>query len=971
MSARSPAKVSHLEQGRLTALDGIRAFAVLAVIAFHAGVPGVEGGLLGVDVFFVLSGYLITSILRREFAADTPSPSAPLMRRARRLLPALFILLLGVAAYAHFYAATLNLASIRADAASTLLYLANWHFILSSQGYFAQSAAPSPLLHTWSLGVEEQYYLIWPLAAVFVMRRFGPRGLAWTAGLGALASATVMGVLFAEGFSIDRLYYGTDTRAQALLVGSFLGAVGVAGSGRYSPNAGAASVPPGGGPGGRSASSARHTWCGPVTSSGARRPSCTRGLPAVALATGAVIVAVVTWPGSVLARVLSVSALTYIGRISYGLYLYHWPLFLVVDHHHTGLSGASLLAVRLALTFAVATASFFLVEEPIRTGRLVRHWRAAASTAVAVAITAGAVVAATVTPVGAVPHTVARAIPPAERDQLVAARAFAADPVRFAMFGDSISDTLGVGLRDQSKQHYGIREFLDSKIGCDLDPNLKVFMGGIVGPAVPGCPDWRRTWKQDIDAARPEVAGLLVGRWEVADHYYDGHWTHVGQPLWDDHLLNELNTAVDILSSDGAKVIVFTTPFVNPSNEEPNGTPFSENQPSRVLAYNKLVRQLAAQRPGLVTVIDLNKLVDPQGHFHDRRRRARRPLDRRHPHHAGRRRVAPAVHPADHRPPGPRCRGGRSRRSKRTSRRRPARTSAQFPARSAGVALVPPLRQGGPGAAGRGPRWPRTGGPGRGPRAGGARGPTGSAAPAGRARRRPSRRRSPVLVVRPGHPGDPETDVGPEHPPGALGHGLGRRPAHHRAPGTPSTGASPPVVGDDRSPEPGAGAGDVHQPGGDRARRSRTRPGPGSGPRRLGGRPPPAPSSGRRARRRCRRALGQDGAAPPLLGVEQGPTASLGAGPGREAHLDALDAAGQEGDGHVRSSPTVGTVARRRGRRCGPRGPRPAPTRWSPTCAGPGSRSPPPRRLGQPAPEVGQDGPLEHLGHLVGHPGTA
>jgi peptidoglycan/LPS O-acetylase OafA/YrhL len=616
VSARSPSKVSSLEQGRLTALDGIRAFAVLAVIAFHAGVPGVGGGLLGVDIFFVLSGYLITSILRREFAdRHAIALGAFWIRRARRLLPALFILLLGVAAYAHFYAATLNLASIRADAASTLLYVANWHFIFSSQGYFAQSAAPSPLLHTWSLGVEEQYYLIWPLAAVFVMRRFGPRGLAWTAGVGALASATAMGVLYAEGFSIDRLYYGTDTRAQALLVGSFLGAVGVGRRWQVLPERWSAST-----------AGRRIGWALGLLGAAYLVWAChifggqeaflyQGGFLLVALATGAVIVAVVTWPGSLLARVLSLSALTYVGRISYGLYLYHWPLFLVVDHHHTGLSGASLLAVRLALTFAVATASFFVVEEPIRTGRLVRHWRAAAGTAVAVAVTAGAVVLATVAPVGAVPPAVARTIPPAERDQLVAAQAFTTDPVRFAMFGDSISDTLGVGLRVRSKQHYGIREYLDSKIGCDLDANLKVFMGGIVGPAVPGCPDWRRTWKQDIDAARPEVAGLLVGRWEVADHYYDGHWTHVGQRLWDDHLLNELNTAVDILSSDGARVIVFTTPFVDPSNEEPNGTPFSENQPSRVLAYNRLVRTLATERPGLVTVIDLNKLVDPQGHF--------------------------------------------------------------------------------------------------------------------------------------------------------------------------------------------------------------------------------------------------------------------------------------------------------------------------------------------------------------------
>ncbi len=165
---------------------------------------------------------------RHHPARDGSGPNGPAAS-----CPPCSSVLVGVAVYAHFDAGSLDLSSIRGDAVATLLYVANWHFILSDQGYFAQAAAPSPFLHTWSLAVEEQYYLFWPLIALFVVRRWGIPKLAVTAAVGAVASAALMVSLYAAGFSVDRLYYGTDTRAQALLVGSFLGAVGSHGSDRF------------------------------------------------------------------------------------------------------------------------------------------------------------------------------------------------------------------------------------------------------------------------------------------------------------------------------------------------------------------------------------------------------------------------------------------------------------------------------------------------------------------------------------------------------------------------------------------------------------------------------------------------------------------------------------------------------------------------------------------------------------------
>jgi hypothetical protein len=111
------------------------------------------------------------------------------------------------------------------------------------------------------------------------------------------------------------------------------------------------------------------------------------------------------------------------------------------------------------------------------------------------------------------------------------------------------------------------------------------------------------------------VVGLLIGRWEVSDHLYEGHWVHIGDPVWDRHLVADLNDIVDILSSDGAKVVFFTVPYVDPPNEAANGTPFPENEPSRMKAYNQLLVGVAHSRRKVVSVIDLNKLMDPGGHY--------------------------------------------------------------------------------------------------------------------------------------------------------------------------------------------------------------------------------------------------------------------------------------------------------------------------------------------------------------------
>jgi peptidoglycan/LPS O-acetylase OafA/YrhL len=611
-SAGVVAKDTHT---RAAALDGMRGVAVLAVLAFHAGLPWAKGGLLGVDIFFVLSGFLITSLLVREHRErGTIRLSAFWGRRARRLFPALFLLLLGIALFAHLYAAQLDLGQVRADALSTLLFVANWHFIASSQGYFAHAAAPSPLLHMWSLGVEEQYYVVWPVVGLLVLRRFGPRVLAWVAGAGAAASALAMGAMYASGVSLDRLYYGTDTRAQTLLVGSSLGALASVTLSRLSPS-GVAGRSVRRAVGAMGLAGAVFVLWACATLNGQEPFLYEGGFLLIALAVAAVISAVVTLPRSAMSRVCALGGLAYAGRISYGLYLYHWPLFLAIDHARTGLSGTPLLAVRMALTFGVSVASFELWERPIRERRLLRGWRAPVG-----AVAAGAMATAAV--LGATGAAAASTAPSMATDTAGAARPLftATHPVVSLATGDSLALTLNFGLGWQSER-WGVHFVTGSgagagvQLGCDLDPDSTVIVGGMVSQAAQGCVDWPRKWARLVQMYDPDVVTVLLGRWETSDRLYRGHWTHVGNADFDAHLSAELGQAVRILSARGAKVVLFTMPYVDPSTEAANGVPFPENSPGRVDAYNALLRTVASAHKGVATVVDLNRLLDPDGHY--------------------------------------------------------------------------------------------------------------------------------------------------------------------------------------------------------------------------------------------------------------------------------------------------------------------------------------------------------------------
>jgi hypothetical protein len=203
----------------------------------------------------------------------------------------------------------------------------------------------------------------------------------------------------------------------------------------------------------------------------------------------------------------------------------------------------------------------------------------------------------------------------AQHAALLHAGAYGSHPVRLMVLGDSIALTLGMGLSVNAKEQYGVTVTDDATVGCDLDPQLQVFTQGQAGPATPGCDNWRGLWPFVMAGQRPQVVALGLGRWEVSDHLLDGHWVHIGEPAWNAHLTADLQSAITILHSFGARVVLLTMPYVDPRDRQPSGQPWSENAPARVRAYNALVRQVAAGHPGVVSVIDLNRMLSPGGGY--------------------------------------------------------------------------------------------------------------------------------------------------------------------------------------------------------------------------------------------------------------------------------------------------------------------------------------------------------------------
>jgi peptidoglycan/LPS O-acetylase OafA/YrhL len=599
--------------GHVPALDGLRAVALLGVLTFHQRFAWAPGGFLGVSTFFTLSGFLIARLALAEWGRTGGlSLGAFWERRARRLLPATVVT---VAAVAVLAAATgIGGQAVHGDLLAALGYVANWRFVATSGDYAHLFTDPSPVAHMWSLAIEEQFYLLFPAVFVLVMRGGRSRRLARGALVwGVLAAASFAAAARASaGGNSGIAYYATFTRAGEVLVGVVAAYAMVARPGRSvlaSPaGRGVAAVASPLALGGLA-------WLWHVTSLGA--PGLFRGATALNAALTATVVVAVAVPGNPLARLLGARPLRLVGVVSYGAYLLHWPAFLVLDARRTGIDAAPrLFAVRLAVTLALATASYVLVEAPVRF-RL-RVGRARLGAALASALVAAAVLAV------AVPVR-----PIAGQDVGVAGRAegwrlgpTGAGVPHVLLVGDSVAWSVGPSFTAWNEAHPGDQLAVEgyTPFGCPLgghDVPLHMF-GGPWEPWAE-CLAWHADLADVVARSDADVVVFTSGVFELGTRRIDGRWVHIGQRTYDRWLRGRLDALADLLASLDVPVLWTTFPHVRLHDADDPTRPAEEvdsNDPARVDRLNELVREVAAGRPGF-RVVDLEGWTEalPGGEF--------------------------------------------------------------------------------------------------------------------------------------------------------------------------------------------------------------------------------------------------------------------------------------------------------------------------------------------------------------------
>ncbi len=640
---------------QLPGLDGLRALAVVAVLAFHAGFDRMVGGYLGVSTFLTLSGFLITTLLlhesRRTGSVDLRGFWS---RRYRRLWPASLAVLAAVALFfAPFVATAAQRATMRGDLVASLLQVANWHFIVQGDSYGQLFVSPSPVLHFWSLAIEEQFYLVFPLVLVGLWR--------WSRGhLGRLAAAlgalTVCSVLepFVLDMSDDRVYFGTDTRAAELLLGALLALVlfsdrvRVRIVARRYLRVGLSAA-------GLAAFSLQAWWWWSLPQDTAW---LYRGGFAVYALLSCVVIAAVALPGGPMSALCGLWSLRWLGVRSYGVYLVHWPIYLTVWQLWPELDRVVATALAVTVSVALAAASYRLLEQPVRRGSWPRAGRATPAAVLAtVAVLAaacmplpmpaeprpldfeaaiaefesrgsGSVGGAAVPSVGesldgtattapasgpSVPDgpedvTVPTVGPPEVAGATSVPDAAGQVPVlRISVFGDSTGLTAGMGYFAWAEPA-GRSRFVAGQVelGCGVSRFEAYRADRTVRPRVE-CPEWGRIWAERIEAQRPDVALLMASAWEVPDVTLpDGTSGSISDPPVDAFIRSEFLSAVDLLSARGALVVLVTTPpYGSWADDGRVEAVVRQYSPERTDRLNQLLAQVAAERPDTVRLLDL------------------------------------------------------------------------------------------------------------------------------------------------------------------------------------------------------------------------------------------------------------------------------------------------------------------------------------------------------------------------------
>jgi peptidoglycan/LPS O-acetylase OafA/YrhL len=641
---RRPARPSAPSMGYQPGLDGLRAISVIAVICYHAGFGWMHGGFFGVEVFFVVSGFLITSLLIEERERTGRIALRQFWyRRARRLLPALGAVLVTVATWAAVFGSDEQLSQLRRDLPWSIFYVANWGQIVGGVPYFA-AGDPSPLRHLWSLAVEEQWYLLWPFAFVVLARkRLTPtQSAGWLIGIAAAimvftfwlhsGDSPLLGGPLGVFEGSDRtnfMYLSTITRSTGLLLGAAAAFV-------WRPW--------------RAPIAALHVpghrldvVCGVAIGA----LVCIFGvavitdgyvyqwlLPLVSLLSLAAVLAVVHPAAHGARAVFSTTPLVEIGRRSYGLYLWHWPIFVFVGA--TNGSGGRFM-VAIVVTAIASELCYQYVETPIREGALGFWWsnqgpqrwsRLALAGVLGLGLLAfysnveqfdaaaggddAEFVLRTSEPEPVDANVPAGSTPQAEQTPGTVVEQPVAEPVvastapllprHVAIVGDSQAHALAINLPDGIGDTFVITD--GSVEGCGVHDAGRVLSArdGFTN-SFSICQGWQQRWA--AAAAQADVALVVIGAWDVFDVEIDGTTYVFGTPAFDELFTGELRSGIDAMVATGAKVALLEVACMRPEDVDGAGVPAlpERGDDARIAHLNDLLRGVAAADPTNVTFV--------------------------------------------------------------------------------------------------------------------------------------------------------------------------------------------------------------------------------------------------------------------------------------------------------------------------------------------------------------------------------
>ena len=618
-------------------LDGLRAVAVMLVLFFHADFPWMQGGFLGVSLFFTLSGFLITSLLLREWW-NTSSMSAGSFwtRRLRRLTPAAWTVIAGVLLLGVFRVwEDSQLRDLRSDVPWSIVDLVNWHFISVGTSYGEAFSAPSPLEHFWSLAVETQFYalLLIVIGTVLVLGRPTTRRVRLNRLVATLLAATVMSAtanLLLARNSMDRAYFGTDTRAAEMLIGALLACATLRHL-RLSSQIARKAL----------AVAALIAVVAILALSNLARLDSTWlypwGLLCSAVCTAALIGSVIQ--GGVLTRLLQMRVLVNLGRISYGVYLIHWPIFLWLTPQRTSLGLWPLFAVRMAIVIPLALLLFQFVERPIRTGVVPIRSRAV----VVVPLAAGVLVVATLALTRDLPPApsflqpramgeISTSSPSFGKQSDSAQRGFGLLPVlpepitpaatpasprppaRVLLVGDSVAASLQDALAE-SLTARGITFASVATPGCGVivgvpgkGPDKPITMMGNV--MVAECENSiPQRQNESVAQFNPDLV-ISLSVWEGIDRTVNDVWYEFGTPESDTMLQQLFTDTYNRLTSEGAAVAWVRMPDTVAARNTPTGSP-SPQDLQTTAHLRELIDRYVASQPS-ATAIDLAGFVCPE-----------------------------------------------------------------------------------------------------------------------------------------------------------------------------------------------------------------------------------------------------------------------------------------------------------------------------------------------------------------------